>query len=153
MSGYSIVGQRHLTGDSGGPVARAVLPSRYGSDSEEDQVFLVASNMLATRDSVAAGAYCAVDGIGEKIAVDVLDAALPAKLLGALGTDQWQVRNFLDSAGLPETLPEDAAARRQAVTSVTALKCRRPLPPGRDMALAWARGSRDRKSTRLNSSH
>src|SRR3546814_9630380 len=93
MSGYSIVGQRHLTGDSGGPVARAVLPSRYGSDSEEDQVFLVASNMPATRDSVAAGAYCAVDGIGEKIAVDVLDAALPAKLLGALGTDQWQVRS------------------------------------------------------------
>src|SRR3546814_11464954 len=81
MSGYSIVGQRHLTGDSGGPVARAVLPSRYGSDIEEDQVFLVASNMPATRDSVAAGAYCAVDGIGEKIAVDVLDAALPAKLV------------------------------------------------------------------------
>src|SRR3546814_15242046 len=76
--------------------------------------------MPATRDSVAAGAYCAVDGIGEKIAVDVLDAALPAKLLGALGTDQWQVRNFLDSAGLPETLPEDAAARRQAPTRVTA---------------------------------
>src|SRR3546814_18607066 len=66
---------------------------------EEDQVFLVASNMPATRDSVAAGAYCAVDGIGEKIAVDVLDAAMPARLLGGLGTEQWLVRNFLDSAG------------------------------------------------------
>src|SRR3546814_20078029 len=44
LSGYAIVGQRHFTVDSGGPVARAVLPSRYGSDIEEDQVFLVASN-------------------------------------------------------------------------------------------------------------
>src|SRR3546814_19195506 len=134
MSGYSIVGQRHLTGDSGGPVARAVLPSRYGSDSEEDQVFLVASNMPATRDSVAAGAYCAVDGIGEKIAVDVLAAALPAKLLGALGTDQWQVRNFLDSAGLPETLPDAYAARPPAPPRRTPHTCRRPPPPGRPMA-------------------
>src|SRR3546814_15118883 len=97
MSGYSIVGQRHFTVDSGGPVARAVLPSRYGSDIAEDQVFLVASNMPATRDSVAAGAYSAVDGIGEKIAVDVLDAALQAKLLGALRTDPSPLRNFLHS--------------------------------------------------------
>src|SRR3546814_11430378 len=107
MSGYSIVGQRHLTGDSGGPVARAVLPSRYGSDIEEDQVLLVASNMPATRDSVAAGAYCAVDGIGEKIAVDVLDAALLEQLLGALGSDAGQVGTCLDSARLPETVPAE----------------------------------------------
>ncbi|HVI98134.1 MAG TPA: MG2 domain-containing protein [Sphingomonas sp.] len=140
VAGYAIGGQRHFTVDSGGPVARAVLPGRYDGDIEEDQVFLVASNMPATRESVAAGAYCAVDGIGEKIAVDVLDAALPGKLLAAMGSDQWRVRNFLDRAGLPETLPEDAKARRQALASVTALKCRRPLPPGRDMALVWGAG-------------
>src|SRR3546814_19949260 len=98
---------------------------------EEDQVFLVASNMPATRDSVAAGAYCAVDGIGEKIAVDVLDAALPAKLLGALGTDQWQVRHFLDSARLPEPLPDDTAPRRQALPTATPPPRLSPLPPGR----------------------
>src|SRR3546814_7233038 len=73
LSGYAIVGQRHFTVDSGGPVARAVLPSRYGSDIEEDQVFLVASNLTATRASGAAGAHCEVDGIGEKIAVDGID--------------------------------------------------------------------------------
>ncbi len=140
LAGYEVGGQRHFTVDSGGPSARVVLPSRYGSEIEEDQVFLVASNMPATRASVAANAFCAVDGIGEKIAVDVLDAALPGKLLAAMGTDEWRVRNFLDEAGLPTTLPDDAAARERALASVTALKCRRPLPPGRDMALVWGAG-------------
>ncbi len=136
-SGYALGGQQSFKVDAGGPVARAVLPGGDGSGIEEDQVFLVAANMAATRDSVAANAYCAVDGIGEKIAVDVLPVDLPAKLLGELGTDRYEVRNFLETAGLPTTIPTAAADRAKMLSSVTALKCRRPLPPGRDMALVW----------------
>ncbi len=136
-SGYALGGQQSFKIDAGGPVARAVLPGGDGSEIEEDQVFLVAANMAATRDSVAANAYCAVDGIGEKIAVDVLPVDLPAKLLGELGTDRYEVRNFLETAGLPTTIPTAAADRAKMLSSVTALKCRRPLPPGRDMALVW----------------
>ena len=44
-SGYVVGGQRQFRVDAGGPVARAVLPSRYGREIEEDQVFLVAANM------------------------------------------------------------------------------------------------------------
>ncbi|MDE0878581.1 MAG: MG2 domain-containing protein [Sphingomonas bacterium] len=134
--GYA-VDAASFTVDAGGPVARAVLPT-YG-DIEEDQTFLVAANMPATPQSVAANAYCAVDGIGEKIAVDVLPADLPTKLLGAM-RDRYDVQNFLERAGLPRDLPVDVAQRRQAVASVTALKCRRPLPPGRDVALIWGAG-------------
>ena len=72
VAGYAVGGQRSFRVDAGGPVARAVLPSRYGGEVEEDQVFLVAANMPPTRASVAANAYCAVDGIGEKIPVDIL---------------------------------------------------------------------------------
>ena len=138
VTGVAVGGQRHFTVDAGGPVARAVLPGRYGSDVEEDQVFLVAANMPATRASVAANAYCAVDGIGEKIPVDVLADDLPAKLLGELGTDDYRTSSFLEEAGLPASLPKEMAARKAALASVTALKCRRPLPPGRDMALVWS---------------
>ncbi|MFS0774011.1 alpha-2-macroglobulin family protein [Sphingomonas sp. 1P08PE] len=138
VAGYALAGQQTFRVDAGGPVARAVLPG--SGDIEEDQVFLVASNMAAMRGSVAANAYCAVDGIGERIAVDVLPAALPARLLGRLGTDRWEVQSFLDRAGLPTTVPADAAARARMLGSVTALKCRRPLPPGRDVALVWSAG-------------
>ncbi|WP_218277086.1 hypothetical protein, partial [Pseudomonas sp. GW531-E2] len=46
------------------------------------------------------------------------------------------MRNFLESAGLPAAIPP-AAERAKAYAGVTALKCRRPLPPGTDMALVW----------------
>jgi len=136
-AGYALPTQQTFTVDAGGPVARAVLPSGGGSEIEEDQVFLVAANMTPTPQSVAASAYCAVDGIGEKIPVEVLARDLPVKLLGELGSNRWEVRSFLESAGLPADLPEAAADRAKALASVTALRCRRTLPPGRDMAIVW----------------
>ena len=135
-SGYAATGQREFTVDAGGPVARAILPGEDSSEIEEDQVFLVAANLPATPASVAANAYCSVKGIGEKIPVDVLSADLAGKVIGELGTDSWTVRSFLESAGLPAAIPAPAD-RAKAYAAVTALKCRRPLPPGTDMALIW----------------
>ncbi|MCC2981000.1 alpha-2-macroglobulin family protein [Sphingomonas sp. IC4-52] len=137
--GYALQDARSFTVSAGGPTARAVLPGTH-EEIEEDQVFLVAANMPATPQSIAANAYCAVDGIGEKIAVDVLPADMPGELLAKMGADRWEVRNFLENAGLPTAVPAEAADRREAFAGVTALKCRRPLPPGRDMALVWGAG-------------
>ncbi len=138
VSGYALAGSERFTVDAGGPVARAVMPAGERGEIEEDQVFLVAANMPASPASVAANAYCAVDGVGEKIAVDVLDPALPGKLLAAMGTKRWEVRSFLDDAGLPADIPATAADRQKMLAGVMALKCRRPLPPGHDMALIWS---------------
>jgi uncharacterized protein YfaS (alpha-2-macroglobulin family) len=138
VSGYTVGGQQSFKVDAGGPTARAVLPGAYGREIEEDQVFLIAANLPATAPSVAANAYCAVDGLGEKIPVDVLPADVPARLLGEMGSDSWEVRSFLENAGLPSTIPANAADRKSAYAAVTALKCRRPLPPGRDMSIIWS---------------
>ena len=136
-AGYAVAGNATFAVDAGGPVARAVLPGQYGGEIEEDQTFLVAANMAPTPPSVAANAYCAVDGLGEKIPVDVLAADVPVKVLGGL-KDNWNVRDFLSSAGLPDQLPDAAPDRARALANVVALKCRRPLPPGREMALVWS---------------
>ena len=137
VAGYDLAGQTSFTVDAGGPVARAVLPGSDGSTIEEDQTFLVAANMAPTRASVAAGAYCAVDGIGEKIPVDLLPAELPAKLIGEMGTENYEVRSFLEQGGMPSDVPAAAADRQRMLANVVALKCRRPLPPGRDVSLVW----------------
>lgn len=139
LSGYDVVGQAEFTVDSGGPIAREVLPSRYGSEIEEDQVFLVSANLAPDPASVAANAYCAVDGVGEKIPVDVLPGDVAPKLLADLGTDRWEVQSFLTDSGLPQALPANAEDRAKALASVVALKCRRPLPPGRDVAVVWGK--------------
>lgn len=137
-SGYEVGGQKTFKVDAGGPTARAVLPGEDGSEIEEDQVFLVAANLAPTPQSVANNAYCAVDGLGEKIPVDVLGADLPTRLLGEIGTDRWEVSNFLDKAGLPATLPAAAKDRQAALGNVVAVKCHRPLPPGRAISLVWS---------------
>jgi uncharacterized protein YfaS (alpha-2-macroglobulin family) len=137
LAGYAVRGTSTFTVDAGGPVARAALPGNYDGEIEEDQVFLVAANLAPTPQSVAASAYCAVDGLGEKIAVDVLPADTAAKLLPEL-KDNYSARNFLENSGLPQDLPASAADRQKALANVVALKCRRPLPPGREMALIWS---------------
>lgn len=138
VRGVQTSGTRSFAIDTGGPSARAILPGTYDGDIEEDQVFLVATNVAATKASVAGAAYCAVDGIGEAIAVDVLPPSVVPTLLSDLGADNWEVRNFLEEAGLAQRVPASAADRVAAYQTVTALKCRRPLPPGKDVALVWA---------------
>jgi alpha-2-macroglobulin len=137
--GVYVGGTSSFTIDTGGPSLRAVLPGEY-DDVEEDQVFLVASNIAAAPKSIAAGGYCAVEGIGEKIALDVLGTEVAAKLLADLGEDDWNSRNFLENAGLPRVVPATAQDRAKSLSTVTAVKCRRPLPPGQDISLVWGSG-------------
>lgn len=137
LSGYQVTGSRTFRIDAGGPTVKGLLPTRYGGEIEEDQVFLIGTNMPATRASIAAGAYCAVDGLGERIPVEVLGADVAPKLIEGLNPQRWEVRNFLNDSGIAEKLPEDAGERSRALASVVAVKCGRPLPPGRDVSLVW----------------
>ena len=137
LAGYTVTGKREFTVDAGGPTVKGILPARYGGEIEEDQVFLIGTNMPATRASIATGAYCAVEGLGEKIPVEVLGADVPGKLIQDLNSDRWEVRNFLSDSGLPDKLPDNAGDRAKALAGMVAVKCGRPLPPGRDVALVW----------------
>jgi alpha-2-macroglobulin len=141
LDGDEVTGTRRFTIDSGGPYPRSLLPRGSWDGIEEDQTFFVAVNGPVDRASVAAGAYCAVDGIGERIPVDLLPAATAGRVLADMG-DRWNRRSFLEEAGLPGELPDDVKDRAMALANVVALKCRRPLPPGRDMALVWAKSIR-----------
>src|SRR3569623_1415569 len=138
VSGYALAGDQVFTGDSGGPMARAILPGENSDEIEEDQVFLVAANLPATAQSVAANAYCSVEGLGEKFPVDVLAPDTAAKVLGEMGTSDYSVQSFLSEGGMPTDMPASLTDRQKMLASVTALKCRRPLPQGHDMALVWS---------------
>lgn len=136
LSGHALPDTHDLIIDTGGPFARAVLPGSGSDEIEEDQAFFVAANGTVDRASVAANAYCAVDGIGERIAVDLIPAETAANVLARI--NEWDRHNLLETAGLPGELPEARTDRERALAGIVALKCRRPLPPGRDMSLVWA---------------
>lgn len=141
LAGERVTGTRSFTIDSGGPYPRAVLPRDSWDGIEEEQTFILAVNGPVDRASIARGAYCAVDGIGERIAVDLLPGDVAGRVLAEMGA-HWTRRSFLEQAGLPGDLPDKAADRAAALANVVALKCRRPLPPGRDMALVWGKSIR-----------
>jgi uncharacterized protein YfaS (alpha-2-macroglobulin family) len=141
LAGRKVIGTRSFTIDSGGPYPRAVLPRDSWDGIEEEQTFIVAVNGPVDRASIARGAYCAVEGIGERIPVDLLPGDVAGRVLTEMG-GRWTRRNFLEEAGLPGNLPDKAADRAAALANVVALKCRRPLPPGRDMALVWGKSIR-----------
>jgi uncharacterized protein YfaS (alpha-2-macroglobulin family) len=138
LSGARIQGLTSFPLDATGPSIRSVLaPGEEGSAIDEDQVFLVATNDPPDLASVGAHAACAVEGIGESAAVDVLPRDTVTKLIAGLGDDDWQLQSFLENAGIPSALPADPRARQAALANVLALRCRRPLPPDHDMSLAW----------------
>src|SRR3569623_1947427 len=142
VAGYAYSGQQEFKVDAGGPVARAVLAGNSSDDGiEEDQVFLVAANLPADPASVASNAYCSVEGLGEKIPVEVLKGDTAGELLAQRHPDDnWTVLNFLEESGLPTTVPTKAEDRAKAYAGITALRCRRALPAGHDMALMWGKG-------------
>jgi len=150
LAGRLIQGRRSFTIDSGGPFAVAILAGDEDQENiEEDQGFLIASNGPVDRASVASGAYCAVDGIGERIAVDLLSPATVDLVLRNM--EDGQREDFLRSAGVDSELPSAAAARQAALGSITGLKCRRALPPGRDIAVVWGASIRSPNGRTLKS--
>lgn len=157
-AGKDVSGTTRFPIDSGGPAVLAILTGARtlgdggaGPQVEEDQAFLVALNGPVDRGSIAAGAYCAVDGIGERIPVDVLPPQTPDQILKQVGG--WGVDNFLHDAGLPQPLPASAQVRAAALANVVAVKCRRPLPPGRDMALVWGGSIHSPSGHRVGEDH
>ena len=136
LAGRLIQGRRSFMIDSGGPFAVAILAGDEDQENiEEDQGFLIASNGPVDRASVASGAYCAIDGIGERIAVDLLPPAAVELVLRNMADEQRE--DFFRSAGVDPQPPAAGAARQAVPASITGLKCRRALPPGRDMAVVW----------------
>ncbi len=140
LRGVALSGTRKFAIDTGGPAARAILPGADQEEIEEDQVFLVATNSVATGASVKANGYCAVDGIGERIGFDVLGSDVAGRLLSQLGEDDWESRNFLENAGLPQQVSTKDDDRKKALAAIVAVKCQRPLPPGHNMSVVWAAG-------------
>lgn len=116
-----------------GPAIRAVLPD--GGDVAEDQIFLIAAEAQPTAASLAAGAACLIDGVGERVPLDPLPGAARDALIKSSRGD-WNLNWFLERAGWRA----DADGNRAAPAHLIAARCRRPLPPGGQVTLSW-RGS------------
>ena len=72
LDGRAIAGTRAFAFDTGGPAIQSSFPREGWEAVDEEQVFLLRLDAPATDESVRANAYCVVDGISERVPVEVL---------------------------------------------------------------------------------
>lgn len=114
MSG-ALQGPREWRFASGPPRVLQVQPYE-GGEIEEDQHFLLRFNGPADTARAMQRAWCEVDGLGERIPVQVVTGTARDRVLAA-------------------------RARRQAPEQLLLLACQRPLPAATAMRLVWGPGS------------
>jgi uncharacterized protein YfaS (alpha-2-macroglobulin family) len=104
--------------NSGGPFVQTIRPYP-GNRIDEEQFFTLQLNGPATLASVQANVWCAVDGLGERVPVRLVDGKDRAALLKAQG------------------LEADAA---KAPLGIVTLACNRRLPPSAKVQLVYGKG-------------
>ncbi|RTL28554.1 MAG: alpha-2-macroglobulin [Burkholderiales bacterium] len=116
LSGEALTGDTRFAFSTGGPsVVRAYPSPGDYSKIEEEQVFALLLNGVATQASIEKHAYCEVSGVSERLPVAVVGGQVRTDILKAVGLVAQQER-------------------------VVAVRCARPLPPDARVSLVWARG-------------
>ena len=116
--GTAPAGARNFSFSTGGPFVRSLRPYA-GAAIDEEQAFILRLSGAATADSVRSGVWCAIEGVGERVPVRLLEGAERTAVLKAQRQDQ------------------EAAAAPQAWQ---VLVCNRRLPPSAKVQLVYGRG-------------
>ncbi len=117
-SGAQYTGASSYTFNSGGPFARSVRPYP-GERIDEEQYFLLQLNGAATLKSIQDNVWCAAEGLGERIAIKLIDGSERAALLKSQGLEK--------------------AATAEPLKFVT-LACNRRLTPSTKVLLTYGKG-------------
>jgi hypothetical protein len=118
LAGTSIKAAPVYRFDTGGPNIADINSGRGYGDIDEDAVFLVAATGPLDFASIEANAWCAIEGLGEKVPVKLLPDAEKKTLLSRDGRQPQ-----------PDELARSAA-----------LRCARQLPNGAKVRLFWGTG-------------
>ncbi|RFO95499.1 alpha-2-macroglobulin [Rhodoferax lacus] len=116
--GVALSGPTSYRFTTGGPFVQTLRPYE-GSSIDEEQFFALRLSGEASLSSVQAHTYCTMEGLGERIAVRLLEGSERAALLKAQGWDK------------------EATARPLAYVT---LACKRRLTPSAKVQLVFERG-------------
>jgi hypothetical protein len=116
--GVPLTGPTQFRFNTGGPFVQNVRPGTYDR-LDEEQIFALQLNGAATTASVTENVWCALDSLGERVPVRLVDGQPRAEILKSLGLDK--------------------AAAQDPLRFVT-LACKRRLTPSTQVQLVFGKG-------------
>jgi hypothetical protein len=144
LGGEPVEAAEPFTFSTGGPAIVEAVPPE-GANIDEEQVFVLGLDAPARRESIAAGAYCDVQGVNERVAVELLEAGERKAVLEARKDFVGRLARvwFKDGRSIvagervlaPGTQFEQLLASEALPLAV--LRCQRRLPSGAQVRLVW----------------
>jgi alpha-2-macroglobulin len=140
LAGSPLTGQRRFEFNTGGPAIRDALPADGWEELSEDQVFILKLDAVATTASVGEHAWCAIDGVVERVPVQVIDGAERTAILAQSRLLAYSYYQLLwkDGRISDARVQNHELTRRE--TLLTLLRCQRRLPPATRVTLHWGAG-------------
>jgi len=141
VSGAHLAGRSVFTFDTGGPAIRASVPADGWRAIDEEQTFILRLDAPAAATSIATHAYCAIDGVVERIPVIVLEGAERQRVLderAALGYDAYAL--YWKSGARSYARVRNRTLEQQRDDRIAVLRCARRLPPATQVLLHWGAG-------------
>ncbi|ART52632.1 alpha-2-macroglobulin [Acidovorax carolinensis] len=98
-SGALLTGASSYQFNSGGPFVQSVRPGTY-QEIDEEQFFVLQLSGPATLASVQANLWCALQDVGERVPVRLVDGAQRSEMLKSLGLEQRALKEPLQFVSL-----------------------------------------------------
>jgi len=126
--------------DTGGPTIRASLPRQGATDIDADQVFVLALDGPVSTQSIERFAYCTVNGLGERIPVQLLVDKQRDAVLAQRRDLGYSYYSLLWKNGIQTAARVRDRALERDEQQLIVLNCARRLPPDTDVQLVWGAG-------------
>jgi uncharacterized protein YfaS (alpha-2-macroglobulin family) len=138
--GRALSGKQSFAFSTGGPAIVASYPDDGWEVIDEEQVFLLRLAAPATVQSIEANAHCIVEGIEERIGVEVLTGEARAAMLAERASLGYQYFRLLWKSGAETQVRLRHDALEEAEQQISVVRCKRRLPPATQVRLQWAAG-------------
>lgn len=139
LGGARLSGASSYSFSTGGPAIRASMPYE-GSSIDENQIFVLGLDAPATEASIGANAYCAIDGLEERVPLKLLSGTARDEVLAQRRVLGYAYYRVLWKDGESRAAQVSHDALKKAEKNLVVAQCGRPLPNATDVRLVWGKG-------------
>jgi uncharacterized protein YfaS (alpha-2-macroglobulin family) len=141
LDGKPLSGERKFAFNTGGPAVVESVPREGSTRIDEQQIFILGLDALASDETIAAHAWCSADGINEKIGVRILGGAERQQILDQRKafTDRY-LSLYFKARGVVWRARTAVRSDRIEKLPIVVLQCQRRLPAGAEVSLVWGAG-------------